>query len=97
MPPIARVIVPEEPATTDVPAERAEAFLRDLSATWATLGSVGEQPRAVLVVSVYSDIVVRGEEFAESPDPEGRAAGFALALPERASLARPEGFEPPTY
>ena len=98
---IARLQVPEEQGLPAVPADRAVAKLRNFRATWDTLdelGEEGERLRADLVAAVYDEIVVRGDEFVRvTLTPDALASGFALALPERVSLARPEGFEPPTY
>jgi hypothetical protein len=67
-----------------VSATEAIDYIRQFAATWAKAKPAS---RAVLVQSVYEEIVVRGAEFVRVRlTQDAYAHGFALALPEQVSV-----------
>lgn len=80
----------EATALEGVPAERAVEWLGALAETW-TAADVREA-KADLLHSIYERIVVAGRSFVSARlTPAAYAHGLALALPEKAVMARPTG------
>ena len=86
-----------ERATSEgVPAERAIAWLRSLSATWSEADV--PEAKADLLHAIYERIVVAGRRIVSVRlTPAAYAHGLALALPDKVAMARPTGFEPATF
>ena len=82
-------------ARRDVSAERAVEWLHVLGRTWHSADV--PEAKAALLHAIYDRIVVVGPSIVSARlTPAAYANGLALALPE-VVMARPEGFEPPTY
>ena len=74
---------------------RAVEWLRVFAETWRD--AEVPEAKAELLYAIYERIVVAGPRFVRATlTPSAYQHGFALALPQ-AVMARPEGFEPPTY
>ncbi len=79
----------------ELAAQRAVEWLRVLADTWVNADVPGA--RADLLHAIYERIVVKGRSIvAARLTPAAYSNGLALALPQ-VVMARPEGFEPPTY
>ena len=79
----------------ELSAGRAVEWLRALAETW-TRADITEA-KADLLHAIYDRIVVVGRTIVSVRlTPAAYGHGLALALPE-VVMARPEGFEPPTY
>ena len=80
----------ERTSADGITAERAVAWLRELSATWRAAEVPAE--KADLLHAIYDRIVVAGRRIVSVRlTPSAYAPGFALALPEEVAVARPTG------
>ncbi len=72
------------------------AWLQELSATWRTAEVPAE--KAALLHAIYDQITVAGRKIVSVRlTPSAYAHGFALALPDMVTVARPAGLEPATF
>jgi hypothetical protein len=79
----------ERTSADGISAERAVAWLRELSETWGAAEVPAE--RADLMHAIYERIVIAGPEIVGVRlTAAAYAHGLALALPEKVVLARPE-------